>query len=304
VSIAERVDQTPTVPPDEMAVPRTSRVRLFVEQRVAFAALVVLVALPLACVLAGVLPVQDPNLQVPTVRLGHPTTDNWLGADNLGRDNLARLLYGGRVTLLAAVQAVGVAVILGVPLGVLAGLAGRWVDAVLRTCMDALMSIPPLLLAFAIVGVLGPGLTNAMLAVGIVMTPRFQRVARSGARQVARETYIEASRAAGCSPWRLLWRHVLPNASGPLLVQISFSIGFAVTAEASLSFLGLGVQAPQASWGSMVRESFNVIRRDSWQIVPPSVAIAATLLATSLVGDGIRDAINRSGGGRSAGARL
>jgi len=186
-----------------------------------------------------------------------------------------------------------VAVVLGLPLGLIAGYIGKVVDVTANAVADAIMSIPPILLAVVIVGVRGPGLTNAMVAVGIILAPRFYRIARAAAYSVRHEAYVESSRAAGCSTTRILLRHVLPNTSGPLLVQVSFTIGIAVVAEASLSFLGLGVQDPEASLGSMVQSAGDNVTTSVWPLLPPSVVITAIILAFSVLGDGIRDALGR-----------
>jgi peptide/nickel transport system permease protein len=237
----------------------------------------------------------DPNTQDLADSFAAPGTDHPLGTDQYGRDYLSRLVFSARITLVAIVQAVGVAALLGIPFGLIAGLIGGWIGAVLSRLSDALQSLPPLILAIAIVGILGPSLTNSMLAIGIVLAPSLFRLARGAAESVATETYIEACRALGCSNWRLLWRHVLPNAASPLLVQLTFSAGVAIVAEASLSFLGLGVQPPQTSWGSMLRDAFDNIYTDPTAVIAPSVMIVATVLAISTFGDGLRDALEGAG---------
>jgi peptide/nickel transport system permease protein len=156
-----------------------------------------------------------------------------------------------------------------------------------------LLALPPLILAMAIVGILGPGLTNAMIAVGITLTPRFLRVARAAAISVREETYVEAARATGCSSTRILFRHALPNSAGPLLVQVTFALGLVVIAEASLSFLGLGARPPTASWGSMVRDAYDNIYDSKFQLLAPSIMIVLTILAFSILGDALRDALGR-----------
>jgi peptide/nickel transport system permease protein len=253
-----------------------------------FVAILVLVAL-----LSPVLMPQDPARQSLLDRLQDPSGQHWLGTDTLGRDNLSRLIEGTRVTLWAVLQAITLGVVLGIPTGLLAGFVGQWVDEALNWVTDVLLALPPLILALAIVGILGPGLTNAMIAIGIVLAPRFFRVARAAAFSVRNETYVEATRAMGCSPARILFRHVLPNSSGPLLVQVTFALGVVVTAEASLSFLGLGAKPPTASWGSMVRDAFSNIYAAKFQLVPPSLMIVLTILAFSVLGDALRDALGR-----------
>lgn len=233
----------------------------------------------------------DPDQQQLLARLQSPSRDHWLGTDSFGRDILSRLVVSARTTLLAVVQAISVGIAIGVPLGVLAGMARGWIDAVASRTADALMTLPPLVLAMAAIGVLGPGLTNAMIAVGIVLAPNLFRLARASALSVSEEMYIEACRAAGCTRWRVLWRHLLPNASSPLLVEITFAAGAVITAEASLSFLGIGAQPPQVSWGLMLRDAFDEVYAAGWQMTPPAVMIVLTILGFALAGDGLRDAV-------------
>ncbi|MET0448087.1 MAG: ABC transporter permease, partial [Aeromicrobium sp.] len=193
------------------------------------------------------------------------------------------------------IQALAIAVVVGIPLGVLAGSIGGTIDAVLSRIADALLSMPPLILALAIVGILGPGLTNAMIAVGVILTPSMFRVSRSAATSVSSELYIEGCRAAGCNRRRLLGRHVLPNASSPMLVQVTFAAGIVIIAEASLSFLGLGVQPPDSSWGTMLNDAFRNINQSPWFMFAPAMMIALTILAFSTLGDGLRDALEGRG---------
>jgi ABC-type dipeptide/oligopeptide/nickel transport system permease subunit len=197
------------------------------------------------------------------------------------------------VSLVAAGQAVGIALLIGLIPGLLAGYFGRWVDAVIMRVAEAIMTFPPLLLAMAIVGVLGPGLTKAMFAVGIVFAPRFARLVRGLVLSVREETYIEASHSIGTSTPRILRRHVLPNILSPLIVQISLALGFSMLAEAALSFLGLGVIPPQSSWGSMLQNAYTSLSTSKFQAIPPGVAIMLTVLAFNLIGDGIRDSLGR-----------
>jgi peptide/nickel transport system permease protein len=257
---------------------------------VSFAFLLLLVAVAL---LSPWLAPHDPGRQSLVDRLQSPSGDHWLGTDSFGRDNLSRLIEGTRVTLWASVQALTLAVAAGIPAGLLAGFVGRRVDTVLSWVADVLLSLPPLILALAIVGVLGPGLTNAMVAVGVVFAPRFFRVARAAAMSVRTETYVEASRALGCSTSRIVFRHVLPNSSGPLLVQVTFATGLVVIAEASLSFLGLGAKAPTATWGGMLRDAFDNVYDSTFPLLAPSLMIVFTILAFSVLGDALRDALGR-----------
>ncbi len=255
------------------------------------ACLIVLGLLVVTALLAPILAPDDPTKQDIYQRLKSPSSSHLLGTDGLGRDILSRLIYANRITLSAVLYAVSTGILLGLTTGLVAGYVGGLLDSVLSRASDALLSLPSLILALAFVGVLGPGLTNAMIAVGLVLTPRFFRVARSAAVTVRTEPYIEACEASGCSRWRLLWRHVLPNASSVLLVQITFSAGVVIVSEASLSFLGLGVLPPDSSWGTMLRDAFTTIRLSTWGMIPPSVMIVVAIFTLSMVGDGLRDAL-------------
>jgi len=261
--------------------------------RAVIVAVLFLIVVVVIALLARVISPWDPNKIDVTHKLMGPSREHWLGTDSLGRDMFTRLLVGGRVTLLGAIEATAVAIAIGIPLGLIAGFRGRWTDAIPSRGADGLQALPPLLFAFAIVGILGRGLGSAMLALGIALAPRFFRVTRGVVQSIGKDAYIEAARADGVSNNRILLRHALPNASGPLLVQISVSIGIAVTAEASLSFLGLGVQSPQSSWGTMLRDGFNTIRTKAYPLLPPSVMVALTIVAFFAIGDGLRDATGR-----------
>jgi peptide/nickel transport system permease protein len=275
------------------AIGRSRTLRRLVRNRVAVVAACFLAVLALVAVLSPVIAPHDPGRQDLLSRLESPSGEHWLGTDSLGRDNLSRLIEGTRVTLWACLQAIALAVAVGIPTGLLAGFVGRRIDTALSWLADVLLSLPPLILALAIVGILGPGLTNAMIAVGVVFAPRFFRVARAAAYSVRNETYVEATRALGCSTPRILFRHVLPNSSGPLLVQLTFALGLVVTAEASLSFLGLGAKPPTATWGSMVRDAFNNVYDTTFPLIAPSLMIVFTILAFSALGDALRDALGR-----------
>ena len=253
----------------------------------AFIGLVVLVALA-----APLLPLPDPNAQILSERLQGLSGKHLLGTDDLGRDVLSRLLVGARVTLLAAVEATVIASLLGSPVGLVAGYLGGWVDLVLSRIADAILSIPGFLLALAIVGILKPGVTNAMIAIGLVYAPRFFRVVRGSTLAVREEAYVDAARALGVNRRRIIAGHVLPNIASPLAVELSLAAGFALLAEAGISFLGLGVQPPQASWGSMLGRSTRFMSEAPLLVVLPGLSIFLLVLAVNVVGNGLRDALN------------
>lgn len=253
--------------------------------------------LVIMAVFAPILAPHDPYVQDLVNRLQPPSANHLLGTDDYGRDVLSRLIHGARISLTASLQAVSVALILGLPLGVIAGYRGGWVDSLITRVMDALMSAPSLVLAITIVAVLGSGITNAMLAIGLVMAPRFFRVARASTMDVRHETYIEAAIALGCRPGRTIIRHILPNVMPPVVLVISVSLGAAVAAEASLSFLGLGAKAPAASWGSMLSTAASNMQLAPYLVWPPGVMIFLTVLSFTYLGDGVRRSLLRSRNG-------
>jgi peptide/nickel transport system permease protein len=214
------------------------------------------------------------------------------GTDELGRDELSRLIFGARVSLYVGVLAVAIALGLGGVSGLLAGFYGGWLDNVTMRAMDVLFALPALVLAIAITAVLGPSLTNVMLAIGIVYAPTFARVARGPTLAVAQLPYIEAARAIGASTPAILVRHVVPNISAPLLVQTTVSLSTAILTEAALSFLGLGTQPPIPSWGLMLSDARQYMLIDPWIAVLPGCAIAVTVLGFNLLGDGLRDLLD------------
>jgi peptide/nickel transport system permease protein len=256
-----------------------------------------LLLLAIVAIFAPVLAPHDPNRSDLLASYRPPSGNHLLGTDDIGRDVLSRLMFGARTSLVAAVEAVGVSTLIGTLLGLCAGYYGRRVDTALSRVNDALMSVPPLILALAVVAVLGPGLTNAMFAVGIVSVPRVFRVVRASAIDVGHTSFVEASVALGCRSRRVLFAHILPNAFGPLLVVITVSMATAVLAEAGLSYLGLGVQPPTPSWGGMLAEASK--RLDlRYLIYPPGIALALTVGAFTVVGDGLRAALGIRPGGR------
>jgi peptide/nickel transport system permease protein len=233
----------------------------------------------------------DPNKTIGSI-MQTPGTKHWLGTDHLGRDELSRLLYGARVAVLAGAVSVGLAVLLGVIIGLMAGYWGGWVDDVLMRVVDALWAFPTLVLALAIAASLGPGLSNAMVAIGIVFTPAFARLVRAQALSVREREFASAARALGAGPLRMMFCHIWPNVLGPIIVQSSLMIPQAIIVEASLSFLGLGIEPPNPSWGSMLRQAYQYIERASWLSLFPGGAIFVTVLGLNLLGDGLRVALD------------
>jgi len=267
--------------------------RRFLKDRTGIMCLAVLLLLIFIAVLSRVWTPHDPNSQALLERLSGPSSEHWLGTDNLGRDLLSRLMTATWTALTSAALAVSIAVIGGVGLGLLSGFIQGPADWLLSRFNDVLLSLPPLLFAVAIIGALGPSLSNAMIAIGVLLLPRFYRLTRIATIESKREDFVEAARASGAGPIRIIVRHILPNIASPLIIQISFGVAVAIESEAGLSFLGLGAQPPTASWGSMTREGFDRLAESSWSIVPPSVILVIAILAVSLLGDAMRDASGR-----------
>jgi len=221
-----------------------------------------------------------------------PSWAHWFGTDEVGRDVLSRIIWGARASMGAGLVSVGIAAGCGVPLGLLAGYAGGWIDAALSRLVDAMLAVPFLILAIALAAFLGPSLGNAMIAIGITATPVFVRLTRGQTLAAKVEDYVEAARAVGNPHWRIALRHVLPNIVPPLLIQVSLAIAGAIIAEAALSFLGLGQQPPAPSWGSMLNTAQRFIEQAPWMAIWPGLAIFAAVLSFNLLGDGLRDALD------------
>jgi ABC-type dipeptide/oligopeptide/nickel transport system permease subunit len=234
----------------------------------------------------------DPLAQNLGNTLAAPGRDHLLGTDNVGRDVLSRVILGTRVSLVAGLVSVVLAVSAGSLLGVVAGYCGGRVDGLVMRVMDAVLSFPPLVLALALGAVLGAGLTGVLLALGVVYTPTFARLMRGQVLTITARDYVDAARALGASGWRIAARHVVPNAINPIIVQASLSVAFAILAEASLSFLGLGIQPPQASWGSMINAGRGYLQQAPWIVFGPGAALFVTVVGLSFVGDAVRDALD------------
>ena len=221
-----------------------------------------------------------------------PSVAHWFGTDEIGRDELSRVIWGARASLEAGVISVLIAGVIGVPAGLLAGFARGWTDAILSRIVDAMLAIPFLILAIALAAFLGPNLRDAMIAIGVSSAPIFMRVARAATLDTMTRDFIEAARAVGNPPWRIALRHVAPNIAAPVLVQTNLSIATAIIAEASLSFLGLGEQPPTPSWGSMLNAAQQFLTQAPWLAVFPGLAIILVVLGFNLTGDALHDALD------------
>jgi peptide/nickel transport system permease protein len=250
-----------------------------------------LLLLVLLAVLAPWIAPYSPTALGPDM-LQEPTAAHLLGTDDLGRDVLSRLIYGAPATLYASALAVSIATLIGAPLGFAAGYFGGWVDVVISRVIDTLLSFPGIVLAIGVTGALGIGLTNGMIAVGLVFSPMLARLARAQTLLVKNELYVDAVRCFGASTGRILRLHIIPNAVQPIIVQISLLLAGALLAEASLSFLGLGVQPPQPSWGAMLARAYTYMDSAPGQMLAPGLAILLTALAFNALGESARIALD------------
>lgn len=277
------------LPPPER---RFQTLRAILANRLAVVGFLILSVLLLAAVFGPALAPYGVNAVEVADRLQPPSADHWFGTDELGRDVFSRVVVAARVSLQVGVIAVGISLVTGVVLGLLAGYYGGVVDDVIMRFSDMLFAFPAILLAIAILAVLGPGVTNAMIAIGIVYTPIFARVCRASVLSVREETFVRSARSVGAGDLRILRLHVLPNVLAPIIVQTSLSLAFAILSEAALSFLGLGVQPPQPSWGRMLFDGRGFIEQAWWMGVFPGLAIFVTVLSFNIVGDAMRDALD------------
>ena len=270
--------------------------RRLLRRRAAVVGLAVVVFFIALAVVAPLLAPYDPIATDWRAVRKPPSALHLFGTDELGRDVLARVIWGARASLMAGLVSVSIALAVAVPLGLLSGYLGGVVDGLLMRIIDAMLAIPFLVLAIALAAFLGPSLTNAMIAIGVVQTPIFTRLTRGQALAVKHEDYIEAARAVGNPHRRILLRHILPNILAPILVQATLAIAAAIIAEASLSFLGLGQQPPAPSWGSMLNTASHFLSQAPWMAVWPGLAIFTLVLSINLLGDGLRDALDPRGG--------
>ena len=277
---------------DSAETPTARAMRRLLRRKGAVFGLFVIALLVAAALLAPLISPYDPSLQTWSAVRKAPSALHWFGTDDVGRDVLARVIYGARASLMAGIISVAIAIALGVPAGLIAGYVGGFVDALFGRITDAMLACPFLILAIALAAFLGPSLGNAMIAIGITTTPIFVRLTRAQVMAVKVEDYVEAARAVGNPHWRIALVHILPNILPALLVQATLSIAAAIIAEAALSFLGLGQQPPSPSWGSMLNAAQRFLIHAPWMAIWPGLAIFLVVLSFNLVGDGLRDALD------------
>ena len=296
--MAEPAASIPTLPAQaEHEEPRgywqDTLVRL-TQHRVGMIGVIIVITLIVVALIGPYVVPQEPTDMDMAARFAPPSLEHPLGTDDFGRDTLSRIVFGARVSLQVGIIAVGIAASVGSVLGMVAGYAGRVLDEVIMRAMDVLFAFPAILLAIAILAALGKGVANAMIAIGIVYIPIFARIARSSVLSIREEEFIEAARSCGATDGRIIFRHILPNAMAPLIVETTLSLAFAILAEAALSFFGLGVQPPDPSWGRMLSEGRGYFGQSVWMAIFPGLAIMITVMGFNFLGDGLRDAMDPS----------
>lgn len=277
---------------DQIAAVTAERPRLMrrlLRQPTALVSLLILAGLVLAAIAAPQLTTAQPNAANPLMTFQPPGAQFPMGTDNLGRDMLARFLYGGRVSLLIGLIAAAIGAVIGVSVGLVAGYAGGWIDSVISWFIEVLMTFPGVLLALIVVAILGPGVVNVMIAVGISFVPSFTRVTRAAALQVRENDYVAAARAFGSGHLNIIARHIAPNVVRPVLALVTLGTGSAILEAAALSFIGLGVQPPDPEWGAMLNAGRAFVGQAWWTTLFPGLGIFLTVLAINLLGDALSD---------------
>jgi len=294
VPVRPSVDQVQDLKAERVRADSPWRIalRVLVRNRVAMAGFGVLVLVSLAALFAPRISPYDPYEVDFLKQLAAPSQEHLLGTDLYGRDILSRILWGGRTTLVVGLISVAIGASFGIVLGLVSGYYGRFADALIMRLVDVLLSFPRILLALTIVGMLGPGLFNVMLAVGIASITGYARLVRGTVLSAKQHTYVEAARVVGCRDARILSRHLLPNLVGPVIVLATLDVAAAILAASALSFLGLGVQPPTAEWGYMLNEGRSYLRAAPWTTFFPGLAIMISVLAINMLGDGLRDALD------------
>ena len=266
--------------------------RVFFGRPVVIFGFIIIFLLIIGAIFAPLLSPHDPYLNDLRNSLQQPSSEHLLGTDNLGRDILSRLIYGTRTSLMVGIIAVGVATVIGMTIGLVSGYFGGWLDAIFMRIIDAQMAIPGIILALVFAAILGGGLTNVMIALGISMVPVYCRLMRGQVLSIKQTDYVIGARILGESNVRIMFTHILPNCLPPLIVLITLNLGTAILAEAALSFLGIGIAPPGAAWGSMVNDGQRYLLTNPLLSFAPGVCIMLVVLAFNMIGDGLRDALD------------
>lgn len=268
--------------------------RMFKKNKLAVAGLIIISILALSAIFAPYLATHDPNKTNILYAKKGPSAEHWLGTDRIGRDIFSRLLYAGRISLTVGLISMSISVIIGTTMGIIAGYYGGWVDVLISRLVDTFSSIPFLMLAITVTAVYGPSLNNIMIIIGVLSWPGVCRLVRGQILALREREYLQAAKALGSTDFRLMFKHLLPNALAPLIVSATLRVASAILSEAALSFLGLGLQPPFSSWGSMLQEANNIVILTDmpWFWIPPGIMIILAVLSINFIGDGLRDALD------------
>lgn len=277
---------------DQSVGPWKEAWRSFRKSKSALIGTAIVIFFVLLAVIGPFIAPQGINEQDLSQRLLPPSSEFWFGTDDLGRDIFSRILHGARISLTVGFSAVILSAVAGSFLGIIAGYYGKWVDTIISRLFDIMLAFPSILLAIAVVSILGPSLRNALIAIAIINIPNFGRLIRSRVLSIKEEEYIHAAKAIGMKNSRILWRHILPNSMTPVIVQGTLAIATAIIEAAALGFLGLGAEAPQPEWGKMLADARIFLLNAPWAMVFPGLAIMLTVIGFNLMGDGLRDALD------------
>ncbi|MCG3086918.1 nickel transporter permease [Sporosarcina cyprini] len=290
--LTPKVDGIAEAKIDKTTGPWLDAWRNFRKSKIAVVGMAIVLFFILVAILAPWLAPEGINDQSHADRLQPPSSAHWLGTDDFGRDILSRIIYGARISLSVGFLSVVLSVIVGSMLGIVAGYYGRWVDTIISRVFDIMLAFPSILLAIAIVAVLGPSLQNALIAIAIINVPNFGRLIRSKVLSIKEEEYISAAKAIGMKDARILFSHILPNSMAPVIVQGTLAVATAILEAAALGFLGLGAEPPMPEWGKMLADSKDYLQSAPWTMIFPGLSIMLTVLGFNLMGDGLRDALD------------
>jgi peptide/nickel transport system permease protein len=293
VKLAENTNEIGAViVEDEQTPPWKEAILSFYKNRLALVGLgIVIFFIILAIIAPWIAPYSFKDIKL-SEKLLAPSSEHWFGTDDFGRDIFSRIVYGARISLWVGFFSVLGSVVVGTFLGIVSGYYGRWVDAIISRTFDIMLAFPSILLAIAVVAILGPSLQNALIAIAVINIPNFGRLVRSKVLSVKQEEYIMAAKAVGMRDTRILFHHILPNSVSPVIVQATLAIATAIIEAAALGFLGMGAQPPTPEWGKMLADSKNYLMQAPWTLFFPGVAIMLTVLGFNLMGDGLRDILD------------
>ena len=290
--IAPKIDDTVEEELDQATGPWIEAWKGFKKSKIALVGALVVIFFILLAIFGPVITPEGINEQELTDRLQPPSSEYWFGTDDLGRDIFSRVIHGARISLWVGFFSVIGSVVVGSLLGIIAGYYGRWVDTIISRIFDIMLAFPSILLAIAVVSVLGPSLQNALIAIAIINVPNFGRLIRSKVLSIKENEYITAAKGVGMKDARILFSHILPNSMAPVIVQGTLAVATAILEAAALGFLGLGAQAPDPEWGKMLADSKEYLQTAPWTMIFPGLAIMLTVLGFNLMGDGLRDAMD------------